>query len=226
MVLTALDLIGVFVFALSGGVVAVEKRLDAFGVVFLAFVAATSGGVARDVLIGATPPDALQTWTYAAVATLAGVLCYFAASYIRRFDAPVSALDAIGLGMFAVVGARKALDYGVSPPMAAMLGMITAIGGGMARDILTAQTPMVLQRDIYALAALLGAAVLAGGDHFGWPDAVMAPLGAALATGLRLLALSRRWSLPAATIKPVIRLKVQSAEQPKPNDVDDCDSSG
>ena len=111
---------------------------------FLAFVAAASGGIARDVLIGATPPYALQTWTYSAVATLAGVICYFAAGYIRRLDAPVAVLDAVGLGLFAVVGARKALDYGLSPLMAAMLGMITAIGGGMARDILTAQTPICL----------------------------------------------------------------------------------
>ncbi|QLP96706.1 MAG: trimeric intracellular cation channel family protein [Rhodoblastus sp.] len=199
MFLTALDLIGVFVFALSGGVVAVEKRLDPFGVVFLAFVAAASGGIARDVLIGATPPYALQTWTYAAVATAAGMVCYFGYGYIRRLAAPVAAFDALGLGLFAVVGARKALDAGLSPLMAAMLGMITAIGGGMARDILTAQTPMVLQRDIYALAALLGAG-LAGGDYLGLPDALAAPAGAALATGLRLLALSRRWTLPLAPL--------------------------
>lgn len=202
MFLTILDLTGVFVFALSGGVVAVEKRLDPFGVVFLAFVAAASGGIARDVLIGATPPYALQTWTYAAVATAAGMICYFGYRHICRLATPVAVFDAIGLGLFAVLGARKALDAGLSPLMAAMLGMITAIGGGMARDILTAQTPMVLQRDIYALAAFFGAAVLSVGGHFGLPDAVLAPAGAALATGLRLLALSRHWNLPIAPIPP------------------------
>lgn len=202
MFLTTLDLVGVFVFALSGGVVAAEKRLDPFGVVFLAFVAATSGGIARDVLIGATPPYALRTWTYATVATAAGLICYVSAGWIKRLAAPVAVFDALGLGLFAVVGARKALDAGLSPLMAAMLGMITAIGGGMARDILTAQTPMVLQRDIYALAALLGAAVLSFGSALGLPDALLAPVGAALTSGVRLVALKRRWSLPVARVKP------------------------
>lgn len=207
MLLTALDLIGVFVFALSGGVVAAENRLDPFGVVFLAFVAAASGGIARDVLIGAIPPYALTTWTYLAVATLAGLACYFGASLIRRIATPVAVFDAIGLGLFAVVGARKALDYGLSPLMAAMMGMITAIGGGIARDILTAQTPMVLQRDIYALAALGGAGVLTFGVEAGLPTDIVAPLGAALTIVIRLIALKRRWSLPTATVAATVRLK-------------------
>lgn len=215
MVLDALDLIGVFVFALSGGVVAAQKRLDLFGVVFLAFVAAASGGIARDVLIGAIPPYALTTWTYAAVAAAAGLVCYFGASLIQRISTPVAVFDAIGLGLFAVVGARKALDYGLSPLMAAMMGMITAIGGGMARDVLTAQTPMVLQRDIYALAALGGAGVMAFGLVAGLPTNIVAPLGAALTIAIRLIALSRRWNLPVAKVKPVIRPKRKPQAPPR-----------
>jgi uncharacterized membrane protein YeiH len=216
MLLTFLDLVGVFVFALSGGLVAVEKRLDLFGVIFLAFVAAASGGIARDVLIGAIPPYALQTWTYAATASAAGLLCQFGHRVILRLAAPVAVFDAVGLGLFAVVGARKALDAGLSPLMASMLGMITAIGGGMARDILTAQTPMVLQREIYALAALLGAAVVALADWLGLPGAPAALMGAALAMGLRLLALSRRWNLPVARPKPRIRPKRRAPGRDEP----------
>jgi len=193
-----LDLTGTFVFALSGGVRGVQNRMDQFGVVFLAFVAAVSGGIVRDLLIGATPPAAILTWHYAAVSTLAGVICFYAYHSIVRLARPVAMFDALGLGLFAVVGARKALDAGLSPLMAALLGMLTAIGGGIAADVLTARPPMVLRREVYALAALAGASLLTFGDHVGIPDSITAPLGAALATGLRLIALSRNWHLPSA----------------------------
>ena len=198
MLLTLLDLAGTFVFALSGGLRGVERRLDSFGVVFLAFVAAVSGGVLRDLLIGATPPAAMQSWSYIAVSTLAGTLCFFAYGPIVKLARPIAVFDALGLGLFAVVGARKALDAGLSPLMAALLGMLTAVGGGVVRDVLTTRTPMVLHREVYALAALAGAAALAFGDWIGAPDMATAPLGAALATGLRLVALKRDWRLPRA----------------------------
>ena len=195
---TYLDLLGTFVFALSGGTRAVERRLDLFGVIFLAFVAAASGGIIRDLLIGAAPPAAIATWHYSAIAAIAGVTCYYAYGLIERLSAPVAVFDAIGLGLFAVVGARKALDAGLSPLMAAQLGMMTAIGGGMARDVLTARTPMVLRKDIYALAALAGAALVSFGPGFGLDYAVTAPVGAVATTTLRLIALRRSWSLPSA----------------------------
>jgi len=198
MFLTFLDFLGTFVFALSGATRAVERRLDMFGVVFLAFVAATSGGIIRDLLIGAVPPAAIATWHYAAIAALAGVTCYYAYGLIERLSAPVAAFDAIGLGLFAVVGARKALDAGLQPLMAAGLGMMTAIGGGIARDVLTARTPMVLRKDIYALAALAGAALVSFGPDLGLDYAVTAPVGAVATTAFRLIALRRNWSLPSA----------------------------
>jgi uncharacterized membrane protein YeiH len=202
MLLTSLDIVGAFVFALSGGALAVEKRLDPFGVVFLAFVACASGGIARDVLIGATPPTALRDWHYFAVACVAGATCYFGYGLMSRLSAPAAFFDSVGLGLFAVVGARKALDAGLSPLMAAMLGMITAIGGGMARDVLTARTPMVFRRDIYAIAALAGAALLTFGDAVGLPDALIAPLGAAFTICIRLIAIDMDWHLPAARLRP------------------------
>jgi uncharacterized membrane protein YeiH len=195
---TMLDAVGTFAFALSGGVRAVQNRMDSFGVVFLAFVAAVSGGMLRDVLIGATPVAALLTWYPLALAVAAGASCFFAYRWIVRLSRPVALFDAIGLGLFCVLGARKALDAGLSPPMAALLGMITAIGGGIAADVLTARTPMVLSREIYALAALAGAALLAFGASMGVPDIIGAPLGATLAIGLRLLSLKQNWHLPLA----------------------------
>jgi uncharacterized membrane protein YeiH len=198
MLLTTLDIIGTFAFALSGGMRAVENRMDPFGVVFLSFVAAVSGGIVRDVLIGAVPPAALQSSLYVGIAVVAGALCFFASGRIIRLARPVAVFDAIGLGLFCVVGARKALDAGLSPLMASLLGMLTAVGGGIAADVLTARPPMVLQREIYALAALGGAALLTLGDMVGVPDTVIAPLGAILATSLRLVAMSYDWHLPRA----------------------------
>ncbi len=201
MVLTTLDIVGTFAFALSGGVRAVESRMDPFGVVFLSFVAGVAGGITRDVLIGAVPPAALQSGLYVGIAVVAGALCFFSFGRIVRLARPVAFFDAIGLGLFCVVGARKALDAGLSPLMASLLGMLTAVGGGIAADILTARPPMVLQKEIYALAALAGAALLTLGDQVGLPDAIIAPLGALFATSLRLVAMSYDWHLPRAGAK-------------------------
>ena len=198
MLVIILDILGTFAFALSGGSRAVESRMDAFGIVFLAFVAAVSGGVLRDIFIGSLPPAALQNGLYVSIAMIAGVLCFVSHDRIVRYARPVAFFDAIGLGLFCVVVARKALDAGLSPFMAALLGMITAVGGGIAADILTARTPMVLRRDIYALAALAGASVLTWGAQVGVPDIILAPIGALLATGLRLVALRYDWQLPNA----------------------------
>ena len=176
MLLTTRDLIGTFVFALSGGVRAVENRMDPFGVVFLSFVAAVTGGLMRDVLIGALPPIAIQSEAYVFLAIVAGTICFYAYETIIKLARPVAVFDAIGLGLFCVVGAQKALDAGLSPVMSALLGMLSAIGGGMAADILTARPPMVLQKEIYALAALAGAGLYTLGHQSGISDMFLAPL--------------------------------------------------
>ena len=198
MLFTLLDLLGVFAFALSGGARGVECRLDPFGVVFLAFVAATTGGVLRDLLIGATPPYAIAHWQYLAASTVAGLSCYFAYDWIARLRRPVALFDAVGLGLSAAVGAQKAMEYGLTPLMAAVLGMLSAIGGGMARDILTTRTPMVLHKEVYALAAFAGAALVAFADNVGVPEDFSVLIGAALAISLRLVAMAEDWRLPPA----------------------------
>jgi len=129
-----LDLAGTFVFALSGATAGVRRRLDLFGVLVLAFAAAAFGGITRDLLIGAVPPAAIRDWRYLAISALAGGIVFYRYSTIDRLRSPVLVFDAAGLALFAVTGAHKALAFGLDPVMAALLGMLTGIGGGMARD--------------------------------------------------------------------------------------------
>ena len=193
-----LDLGGTFVFAISGAVAAVERRLDIFGVLVLSFVAGNVGGITRDVLIGAVPPAALSDGLYLGVSILAGLITFFSYAGVRRLRSPVLLFDAVGLAFFAVVGAQKAITFGLSPMMAALLGMLTGIGGGMVRDMLLTEIPHVLRSDLYAVAALAGASVVVIGDALGLPYAVSAPVGGALCFGLRFLAIRHGWHLPMA----------------------------
>jgi len=142
----------------------VRHRLDLFGVLVLSCAAAVSGGIARDVLIGAQPPAALADWRYLAPAMLAGVATFWWRGGTERLQNPVQLFDAAGLALFAVLGTDKALAYGLSPFAAMLLGMLSGIGGGIARDLLVARTPVVLQAELYAVAALLGGAVVAIGN--------------------------------------------------------------
>lgn len=196
--LYALDLAGTFVFALSGGMAGVKNRLDLFGVLVLAFAAANTGGIARDLLIGAVPPGAVSDWHYLGVSLLAGLLTFFFPSRIHRTWSPVLLFDAAGLALFAVTGAGKALAHGLNPVMATLMGMLTGIGGGMARDVLLAQVPTVLRADLYAVAALAGATVVVTAAMLQLPSAPSAAAGAALCFALRVLAIRNRWQLPVA----------------------------
>ncbi|MGH7048312.1 MAG: trimeric intracellular cation channel family protein [Stellaceae bacterium] len=199
--LLALNLAGTFVFALSGATAGVQRRLDLFGVLVLSFAAANSGGIARDLLIGAVPPAALSDWRYLAVSLGAGVLTFCWYPVIDRLHEPVLVFDGAGLALFAVTGTQKALGFGLGPVMAALLGMLTGIGGGMARDILLAEVPTVLRADLYAVAALAGAAVVVGGEWLRFPSAAVTLAGAVLCFGLRLLAIHRGWHLPIARLR-------------------------
>ena len=193
-----LDLIGTFVFALSGATAGARRRLDIFGVLVLSFVAANSGGIVRDLLIGATPPAAISDWRYLAVSLLAGVLIFFWYPIINRLQSPVLFFDSVGLALFCVAGAQKALVFGLEPVMAALLGMLTGIGGGIARDVLLSNVPAVFRSDIYAVAALAGAAVVVLGDALQLPTTATALAGAALCFGLRMAAVRYDWHLPRA----------------------------
>lgn len=193
-----MDLTGTFVFALSGAMAGVGRRLDLFGVLVLSFVAGNSGGIMRDLLISATPPAAISDWRYLAVSLLAGLATFFWHPAIARLRRLALVFDGAGLALFCVSGARKALVFGLDPVMAALLGMLTGIGGGMARDVLLREVPIVLRSDIYAVAALCGAAVVVIGDAWQLPHTATALAGAGLCFFLRLLAIRRAWQLPTA----------------------------
>src|SRR5689334_24012624 len=201
--LLVLDLIGTFVFGLSGAVAGVRERLDLFGVFVLSFAAASAGGITRDLLIGAVPPAAISDWRYLAVSLLAGLavfFCYPISERFRNLQNHVMVFDAAGLALFAVVGAQKALGYRLNPVMAALLGMLTGIGGDMLRDVLVAETPTVLRSELYAVAALAGALVVVTGHVLNLPPTAMAITGACLCFGIRFVAIQRGWQLPVAGV--------------------------
>ena len=192
------DLIGTFVFALSGGVLAVRKRLDLFGVLVLSCAAAVSGGIVRDVLIGAHPPASLADWRYLVTAMVAGLVTFRWCGVIERLRNPVQLFDAAGLALFAVLGTGKALAFGLSPFAAMLLGMVTGIGGGIARDVLVARVPVVLQAELYAVAALVGGGVVALAAVLQLPQQPAMAVGALACFGLRWMALRHGWQLPVA----------------------------
>lgn len=194
----ALDLVGTFVFALSGASAAAKRELDFFGVLVLSFAAGNSGGIIRDVLIGAVPPAAIGDWRYLAASLLAGVMTFYWYPAIARLRSHVLLFDGAGLALFCVAGAQKALAFGLNPLIAALLGMLTGIGGGMVRDVLLSEVAVVLRADFYAVAALAGAAVVVAGDAIGIPSTAAAVAGGALCFGLRLIAIRRGWRLPTA----------------------------
>ncbi|MDR3534334.1 MAG: trimeric intracellular cation channel family protein [Rhodopila sp.] len=189
---------GTFVFALSGALLGVRHGMDLFGVLVLAFVTAVSGGIMRDVLIGAIPPESVANWHALAIAVVAGLMVFRFSDLLERLRNPVQFFDAAGLGVFAVAGTQKALDHGLTPPMAAVLGMLTGIGGGMVRDVLMARVPVVLRSEIYAVAALAGAGVVVAGNLAGLPPAATTLPGAGLCVFLRMMAIYRGWKLPVA----------------------------
>lgn len=197
-----LDLAGTFVFALAGAMAGTRRGLDIFGVLVLSFAAACSGGIARDVLIGATPPAALMDWRYLAASLAAGLIVFQWHALIERLEHPVRLFDAAGLALFAVAGAQKALAFELNAVMAALLGMLTGIGGGVARDLLLARVPVVLRSELYALAALAGAGVVVLGDRMSLPPVATALCAAALCFALRVTAIYRDWHLPKAFVEP------------------------
>ncbi len=194
--LVVLDLVGIFVFAISGALVAVRKELDVFGVLVLAGTTGLGGGFLRDVLIDATPPAALADWRYLMVPVAAGLVTFWYHPAVGRMERQVGVLDAFGLALFCVTGALKALEYGLGPLPAALMGMVTGIGGGMARDLLAGRVPAVFRGELYATPALAGAAIAVVGERLDQPVVLSALLGASVCLVWRLLAIWRHWQAP------------------------------
>ena len=192
------DLVGVAVFAASGGSAAVAKRLDVFGVIFVGCVAALGGGILRDIVINQSPPLAFADWRYGATAAGASLLVFFFHPHLVRIRRFVLLLDAAGLGLFTATGTLKALGVGVPFVGACILGMVTGIGGGLLRDLLTGEIPVVLRSEIYAVAALVGAVVVALGRRLDAPSLAMLLGAATLTFAIRVVAMLRNWSAPIA----------------------------
>ncbi|MDH2900852.1 MAG: trimeric intracellular cation channel family protein [archaeon] len=195
--LLVLDLGGTFVFGLSGAVAGVKHKLDIFGVIVLSFVAANTGGIIRDLLIGAIPPATITDWRYIVAGLLPGPITFYGYRPINRLSNPVLVFDAAGLGLFAVTGSLKALEYSINPLAAVFLGVLTGVGGGVTRDILVGEIPAVLRTDIYAVAALVGSTVVVVGYILGFAE-IAAVLGAIICVVIRILAIRRHWKLPTA----------------------------
>lgn len=195
--LPALDLVGVFVFGLSGGLAAVRKQFDILGVLVLAAAAALGGGILRDVLIGAVPPVGITDWRLLAAACAAGLITFRFHPRLVRIERAVGVLDGIGLGVFAIAGALKALQMGAVPLTAVIVGVLTGVGGGVVRDLLSGEVPRVLaHRELYATPALVGAAVYAGAWSAGMTGPVVAWSCVVLISATRILALQLNWQAP------------------------------
>lgn len=195
--LLALDLLGVFVFALSGGLVAVRKKFDVLGVLVLAAAAGLGGGMLRDVLIGAVPPVGISDWRLLTAACAAGLITFFFHPRVSQIQRAILVLDALGLGLFAVAGTLKALQVGTTPLTAVLVGVLTGVGGGAIRDLLGGDVPRVLaHRELYAIPAVLGATAYASASSAGLTGPVVTWGSVLLVVVVRVLALHLNWQAP------------------------------
>jgi uncharacterized membrane protein YeiH len=187
-VLLVLDLAGTFAFALNGALTAIRvAHLDIVGVITLGMITAVGGGIIRDVLLGALPPATFVDWRYLAVAASGGLIAFMFSRWLTRFTSAIDVLDAAGLSLFAVTGASKAIVLGFGPAQAVIVGGITAVGGGTLRDVLIRRVPVVLSSELYAIPALIGAAVLVVLSRYGASLTVGAVVGAGLCFVIRML---------------------------------------
>src|SRR3989441_12290767 len=193
-----LNLMGTFAFGLSGGTLAVRKQMDLFGVLVLAVATGLGGGIMRDIILGHTPPATLNDWRYLAVAGLAGFLVFLRYGRVVHHGRFITGFDAVGLSIFTVTGTTIALNAGLSPAPAALLGMLTGVGGGALRDVLAAEVPLIFRSEIYAVASMLGAIIITLANQ----AQVLGPaveIIAALATfALRVISVWRGWKIPIA----------------------------
>jgi uncharacterized membrane protein YeiH len=191
-VLLVLDLVGTFAFALNGALTAVRAaHVDIVGVVTLGMITAVGGGIIRDILLGALPPATSVDWRYLTVAAAGGLIAFL--------FSPIDVLDAAGLSLFAVTGAGKALELGVGPVQAIILGTVTGVGGGTVRDVLIRQVPSVLSSGMYAIPALVGAALAVVATSSGVNQVLGVPVAlgaAAVCFVIRMVGLHFRLDAP------------------------------
>ncbi|WP_425315003.1 trimeric intracellular cation channel family protein [Streptomyces viridochromogenes] len=209
----SLELIGIFVFAISGALLAVRKNFDVFGMAVLAEGTALGGGLFRDLVIGAVPPAAFTDLGYFLTPLLATLLVFFLHPHVERIQVAVNVFDAAGLGLFCVAGTTKAYEYGLNLTASACLGMVTAVGGGVLRDVLANEVPSLLRwdRDLYAVPAIVGATMVVLCIRYDALSPLTSTLAVITAFVLRLLAMRYHWRAPRAWHR---RSTVSEEEQP------------
>lgn len=193
---STLDLIGTFVFAISGTIVAGEKRLDLFGAAFIGFVTAIGGGTLRDMMIGISPVSWISSTSYLYVIVLAVLITFILKEQIFQFRRTIFLFDTIGIGVFTIIGVEKALAHGISTPVAIIMGILTAVAGGVIRDTLTNQVPQVFRKEIYATACLAGAVVYIVLKRFGVQPEINQTATILIIIGIRVISVKRKMSLP------------------------------
>jgi uncharacterized membrane protein YeiH len=191
-----LDHVGALAFAVSGATAAHARRLDLFGILIVAFVVACGGGIVRDLLLGTLPPENLSNWRYLLITAAACFFAIYGGALLKTLKHPVLFFDALGLGLFSVTGAYRALTLGHGGELAIISGVVTAVGGGVIRDVFLARVPVIFQAEIYGIAALLGASALVCLIGLGVGFNIAAPVGILSCVCLRLLSIKFGWSLP------------------------------
>ncbi|MGH2843864.1 MAG: trimeric intracellular cation channel family protein [Solirubrobacteraceae bacterium] len=207
-----LNLVGTFVFAISGGLAAVRAQLDLFGAIVLAAVVGLAGGIIRDILIG-IPPSTFRDWRYLAVVGVAGLATAFALPLINRLQRSMATADAAGLALFCVTGSATALAHRLGVAEAIILGAITGIGGGIVRDVLVREIPEVLQGGLYAVPALVGAGIVVTAFKLGDHSVLFPILGAAVCFTIRMVGLHYGLGLPRADTIAIKHVRASGPEQ-------------
>ena len=195
-IIYALDLIGTFVFAISGTLTAASKKFDLFGAFVIAFVTAVGGGTLRDMLIGSHPVGWMKDLNYLYLIALAVPLSFFFRKHIVKLRRTMFLFDTIGIGLFTILGLQKTLGLGLSPIVAVMMGTVSAVFGGVVRDTLSNEVPLIFRKEIYAIACVLGGVTYLLLEHFIPHRNLNITLTVGLIIVIRILAVKRNWTLP------------------------------
>ena len=191
-----IDILGTFVFAISGVIAAVERKFDLFGTIILAFVTAIGGSTLRDIFIGQTPLGWMQSDVHVWVILLALPISYFFLKQLQRMRKTFLLFDTIGIGLFTILGLETALDYELSPVIAVMMGVVSAVFGGVMRDVLSNQVPLIFRKEIYAFACFAGALAYMGLDFLNILYELKLALSILTVIAIRLLSIRFKWSIP------------------------------
>ena len=196
-----IDIVGTLAFALSGVMAAVERKFDFFGTIILAFVTAVGGGTLRDILLGSTPVDWMSSDIHIWVILSSIPIAYLFMNTLKRMRKTMFIFDTVGIGLFTILGLEKALDIGMSPMVAVMMGVVSAVFGGITRDILSNQVPLIFRKEVYALACLVGAVSYLLFDYLAIYSEFKLSISIAIVITIRILAIQFQWSIPFRPLK-------------------------